>query len=329
MAWAKPGKKNYEGTKKKLKDKFVRDYPYAKLDQLEFRVELNKDGTTNGTDVRYKGDGKGRLYDITGTTWKGTWSITSNVFKYKYSDALTWGPSSGVFQPTTDSPFRFTLGNEDIGFHIRQFKVYVTKDDSFQTNFPELNTVWGEKVNGISKAKIDFKNEPYFASLCAAFVIFFKSGICKEHFRKQGGVNPIVTSIFRYYAYYHIGGNELETIRKLIPKRRVWETKTLYGVKEIPSHWLPRQPNKANIRNVRYVGYSDTGGVTGIKYEEVKKITNQSNSDWKKFIQTTSNGMNKRGQLLLQKAIESYVYCILGAQVQTRWPIVGQGAKSF
>ena len=32
--------------------------------------------------------------------------------------------------------------------------------------------------------------------------------------------------------------------------------------------------------------------------------------------------------MLLQLAIESYVYCVLGAQAQTRWVIVGQGAKS-
>ena len=32
---------------------------------------------------------------------------------------------------------------------------------------------------------------------------------------------------------------------------------------------------------------------------------------------------------MLQKAIESYVYSVLGSQVKTRWVIVGQGAKSY
>ena len=35
------------------------------------------------------------------------------------------------------------------------------------------------------------------------------------------------------------------------------------------------------------------------------------------------------GQLFLQKAAEAYVYCVLGAQAQTRWRIVGDGAKSL
>ena len=48
-----------------------------------------------------------------------------------------------------------------------------------------------------------------------------------------------------------------------------------------------------------------------------------------KFIKDDSDGLTKTGQILLQSAIESYVYCVLGAQAQTRWYIVGQGAKSL
>ena len=66
----------------------------------------------------------------------------------------------------------------------------------------------------------------------------------------------------------------------------------------------------------------------GIQYEEVTKITNQSDDDWKKCIPITSNGINRRGQLFVQKAIEAFVYCVLGSQVKTRWAITGIGAKS-
>ena len=48
-----------------------------------------------------------------------------------------------------------------------------------------------------------------------------------------------------------------------------------------------------------------------------------------KFIKDDSDGLTKTGQVLVQSAIESYVYSVLGAQAQTRWPIVGQGAKSL
>ena len=52
-------------------------------------------------------------------------------------------------------------------------------------------------------------------------------------------------------------------------------------------------------------------------------------NDWKKFIQDDSDGVMQTGQLFLHKAIEAYVYCVLGAQAQTRWRIVGDGAKSL
>ena len=70
------------------------------------------------------------------------------------------------------------------------------------------------------------------------------------------------------------------------------------------------------------------GRVLGIKYEEVTKVVNQGDDDWKKFVPTTSKGINRRGHQLLQKAVEAFVYCVLGAQVKTRWAIMGVGAKS-
>ena len=77
------------------------------------------------------------------------------------------------------------------------------------------------------------------------------------------------------------------------------------------------------VRKAKYYG-----GVLGIKYEEVTKVTNQSDDDWKKFVSSTSRGINRQGQLFLQKAIEAFVYCVLGAQVKTRWAIMGADAKS-
>ena len=74
---------------------------------------------------------------------------------------------------------------------------------------------------------------------------------------------------------------------------------------------------------------SNNTGVLGIEYQEVSKIENNSDTDWIRFIKEDSDGLTKIGQKLFQLAIESYIYCVLDAQAQTRWPIVGQGAKSL
>ena len=60
------------------------------------------------------------------------------------------------------------------------------------------------------------------------------------------------------------------------------------------------------------------GGALEIKYQQVSKVINQGNDDWMKFIKQDSDGLTKTGQLLLQKAVEAYVHCVLGAQAQTR-----------
>ena len=120
------GKKNYREKEKDMKDKFKKDYPYAKISEFEFWITLNKNGTLGHTDIRYIGDGKG-LYDITGRSTSYSWSIYSNVFKYRYSDALTWGPSSGVFQPSNKDPLKFVNGDKSLGYSPRKFRVYVTK----------------------------------------------------------------------------------------------------------------------------------------------------------------------------------------------------------
>ena len=74
---------------------------------------------------------------------------------------------------------------------------------------------------------------------------------------------------------------------------------------------------------------ANNSSVLGIEYEEVSRIVNDSDTYWMRFIKDDSDGLTKTGQVLLQSAIESYVYCVLGAQAQTRWAIVGQGAKSL
>ena len=70
-------------------------------------------------------------------------------------------------------------------------------------------------------------------------------------------------------------------------------------------------------------------GVLGIDCQEVSKVVNNSDTDWMRFIKEDSDGITNTGQRLFQLAVASYVYSVLGAQVRTRWSIVGQGAKSL
>ena len=146
----------------------------------------------------------------------------------------------------------------------------------------------------------------------------------------------------RYYVYYHMK-RFTEDPRKMnlyitskmkkLVKANL-QTKTLWKRKFVRTQeniclWYQQHPNKRNIRRYHYVVRKNNTGVLGIEYEGVDLVANKSNYDWMTLIKGDSEGLTKTGQKLFQLAVESYVYSVLGAQAQTRWPIIGQGAKSL
>ncbi len=150
----------------------------------------------------------------------------------------------------------------------------------------------------------------------------------------------IITSMMRYHLYYQIGKflkdpSKLEryisrlsnTIKKHKPTSDMWTDAFYQGSKEIFT-WLSEQKNKSKIRNYKY-HKNPRGVVTGITYQKVTDQSPNDINDYKKFIATTTDGLTKIGQKLLQQSVESYVYAVLGAQAKTRWSIVGEGAKSL
>ena len=242
----KKAKANHDKELKKTRDKIVKDYPYAKLSEFEFWINLSKTGEISSkTNVVYKGpkepEGQtegARLYDLTGTTWKYSWDITSDVFKYKYSGALHWGPSK-IWDPSGSSK-SFELGNGVLPFRPNHFRIFVNGDQSFLFTTEALDTKWtnSSNVKDITKVKVD-KEDPYFASLMAAFIISQKSGICKKHLRSSSSVPKIVTSVLRFYVYYHMSRflrtpdkmdkyvteEMTNLIQKNLPVKKVWTKK--------------------------------------------------------------------------------------------------------
>ncbi len=150
----------------------------------------------------------------------------------------------------------------------------------------------------------------------------------------------IITSMVRYHLYYQISkflkdpskldryiSHVPNTIKKYKPTSDVWTDAFDQGSEEINT-WLSEQKDKSKIRNYRY-SKNSRGYVTGITYQKITGQSPNDINDYKMFIATTTDGLTKIGQKLLQQSIESYVYAVLGAQAKTRWSIVGEGAKSL
>ena len=131
-----------------------------------------------------------------------SWPITSNTFKYRYSSALHFGPTV-IWNPGgEEQPFH--KSEATLPFDPFKFKAFVSEDQSFVTNFPRISTKSAnhEESKNILKARFD-TSDPYSNSLASAYVLSTLSGVCKHHFKTQKGVPPIITSILRYFLYYH------------------------------------------------------------------------------------------------------------------------------
>ena len=318
-------KRNYELTTSREKVRFQQKYPYANVEDFFFDADIARNGDVVNVSVKYK---KVRsLPDITGY-----------IFKKNYEDALYWQPRiwgpEGTVQKFITNTNSFPYDN------VTKFKIYVTENEYFPSNFQDLDIEWKGTEKDIRKVSVK-EDDPYFCSLLSACVISHVGGMSRKHLQESDP--KIVMSIARYCVYYHLK-RFLEDPSKLSPYltedlrdlvknnlrvRKIWKRKFV-RTKENISLWYSQQENKQNIRNYRYVSGSVFSGVLGIEYEEIDHVLpNDVKTDWMSFVKESSDGLTKTGQKLLQMAIESYVYSVLGSQARTRWPIVGQGAKSL
>ena len=305
---------NLRLTEKSLRDDFLQKYPNANIELFSFNVTLSKSGDVTGTSVSFKVRDEQFL------------DITTNAFKELYSGELYWSPriwgTTGTVQP-------FVKNSSSVD--VNSFKIYVADDLFFNANLPKLEIRNNESSN-------DYKDNPYLAALFAAYIATYSCGISEEHFNYDG--SKIISSIARYHLYFHMRRfirqprkmskyitQEIETtVLNNKPVVYKW-TKEFHSGREQLSYWISKQP-RGTIKDARVVMSRNNTGQIGISYMKRGAQTVRGLDDYKLFIASKSNGLTKTGQLLFQESIESFVYCVLGSQANTRWPIVGRGAMS-
>ena len=102
--------------------------------------------------------------------------------------------------------------------------------------------------------------------------------------------------------------------------RRIWG----YEVRD-----LDKDYGHGNWRNLR-VHNSRYGGQVGYSFQIINEtLPVNPEKQFVKFICENSNGLNSLGQTFLVQSIEAFVYSIFGSQGDSRFSIVGQGAKSL
>ncbi|CAB3999621.1 Hypothetical predicted protein, partial [Paramuricea clavata] len=81
------------------------------------------------------------------------------------------------------------------------------------------------------------------------------------------------------------------------------------------------------VRNVRYAK-NTSGMIVGISYDELTGMSSLASlNDYMRYYANKSAGLVDTS--LLQESLQCYVYCVLGAQANTRWAIVNRGTFSL
>ncbi len=116
----------------------------------------------------------------------------------------------------------------------------------------------------------------------------------------------------------------IPSVREHTPYIEIWED-AFYKTNMTLSEWY--EWAKSRDPKVRNYSYDKRKG--GIRYQKLSGTRNGQPNDYRRFIAHKTSGLTKIGQNLFQQSVQSYVYAVLGAQAKTRWPIVGEGAKSL
>ena len=114
-----------------------------------------------------------------------------------------WGPDETVQ--------KFVVNTTPFPYNVTKLKVLVSEASEanenesyrFLSNFEKLETSWTGTEKNITKVSVN-QNDPYFASLLAATILSHFGGLSRKHLIESNETPKIITSIAKYYVYYHL-----------------------------------------------------------------------------------------------------------------------------
>ena len=230
---------------------------------------------------------------------------------------------------------------------VTKLKVYVNNTDCFEarnlnifTNYTLTFFNAGLISKWVNKCDMSFyQNQLNFAVWCATS----GSGVSMEHLASP---ENLMASVFRFHVYYQTR-KILEELSCPIPGDQIFNA-TDNHINLMRYQKLCNEFDVGSSTDFRFKGGDNSGLGSMYSYKTntgyypwkgyqynpkkfqfgVKTDLNRTNIDyvkqdaaiegWKQFILDISKGFTRAGAVRLDDSIRNYVYCILGAQAQTR-----------
>ena len=278
-----------------------RDYPLDSMSHLSEAVPNRrlKEGADNTRKPR----------DTTGTSdngWPKIWTSGGKIPDFPkgkvhhHYNAYSW--TSQDLYPYLDV----------IDYPTFNFRVYVSDKDYFMSRLPVLS-IESSRSNAIWNDRLD-----YFQTIFGVYCSTFCCGVSIGHLTSSDNVHPIITSIMRFHLYF--------TTRRIISRINKGEKMSAIS-REFNAGGIYRRSERIPWKFM-YKSYKDSKGRLLERSYKVLE-NNDYKNDYKMYVPQKSTGLTQIGLKYIQESVEAYVYCVLGAQADTKWSISSGGAKSL
>ena len=344
---------------------FTKQFPNA--DKTKFVAQNNVDEKNNITAEVFFKEGQGSLQSVFGSDRK-YWSPQMKAalglqgvsgFPYQLSPLKTKTPLPiPAVEFTKPAPSLKKIFNNTIN-------IYVTPDDFFVTKFREIFQKTKIRHTSASESKrwlggpnmIYWPQQLNFAVFCATQ----GCGISREIFDSGLKLAPQIRAFYQFHVYFtvrrilfQIGGiqsisalpgdptfNAIDNHYDIPSYKRICAE---FGIDPTSDFRFTEGKNNG-LGNVYiwatgggpmkieqdypggYNKFGDEGG-KAIKGNLLAYIEPDEDSQYDWFAPKTSSGLTQAGLARVNQSIEAFVYCILGAQVNVRSSILGEGGRA-
>ena len=344
--------------KKNAWEQFTKQFPNAEKNQ--FKVEISVDEKYRISAEVFFNESEGSSVSVFGSDRK-YWSqkmktalglMGEEGFPYQLSLLKT---KTALPIPAVD----FTEPAPSIAkIFNKENRIYATPDDFFVTKFRDIfqQTRLTDRSSAEAKTWLGGPNIKYWPQQLnfSVFCATQGCGISREIF--DGGLSPPISAFYQFHVYftirrvlYQLGGiqsisalpgdpsfNPLNNHYDVASYKRICaefgiDPSSDFRFTVGKNHELGRVNGEMQL-DFKYPGwmkFSDEGGDANkgnrVSYIRPDPVA-ATQCDW--FAPKTSAGLTQAGLSRINQSIEAFVYCILGAQVNIRSSILGEGGRA-
>ncbi len=250
-------------------------------------------------------------------------------------------------------PVPFSHGVEyrdEIRYALTKFTIAVSETESFDVRVEDIFYNYPIKFNKLQEAKtwLQGSNMKYWQNQLN-FAVYCASAGCgvswKDHLNRP--TLPLILGLFRFHVYFQTrkiladmkcplpGDDDFNPINNHISTGTYYRICREFNVRST-ADFRCRLGSKSGLGRMytrefgKLVESSDVRMLGWKQLPQYFQYIQQDNTNgWVNFIPLKGKGFTKAGIQRINETIRAYVYCVLGAQAQTRNVIVGNTSTAF